>query len=150
MRRPLIQKLFRYSAASISGVITSGLLIALLHGALGWPGIASNLTSVTIATIPNYLINRYWTWQRSGRDRMTIEATVFWVFSLLGLLISTVFVAYADHRWGTTISIFVAQLAGFGLLWVGRFVFLDKVLYRVVEAIEEPHEPDKEAAHGTA
>jgi putative flippase GtrA len=152
LRRPLVQKLMRYSAASVAGAIVGLSSLAFFHSVLGWNAVVSNILSVTLGSIPNYLINRYWTWQRSGRDRMTIEATVFWVLALLGLLISTVFVNYADDRWGTTFALAVAQLCGFGVLWIGRFFFLDKVLFRVVTNLEDPHlhHTGSEAEHGQA
>jgi putative flippase GtrA len=132
-RRALIGKLFRYSVASLSGTVVGLGTLVLCKAGLGWSGVVSNLVSVTLGTIPNYLINRYWTWQRSGRARMSREVFAFWVLALLGLLVSTGFVAYADHRWGTTLAVAVAQLAGFGLLWVGKYVFLEKVLFRPIE-----------------
>jgi putative flippase GtrA len=150
LSRPLVQKLVRYSAASVAGVVTSYAALALFHDGLHWPAVPSNIASVMIGSIPNYLINRYWTWQRAGRDRMTVEITVFWVIALLGLLISTVFVWYADQRWDSTLALFAAQLMGFGILWVGRFIFLDKVLFRVVENIEHPHEDGEVPTHGQA
>ncbi len=137
--RPLVRKLFRYSLASVSGSIVGVGSLTIFSAVFGWGGVPSNLLSVTLGTIPNYLVNRYWTWERSGRDRMGTEAAVFWVLAVLGLIVSTVFVAYADHRWGTTLALVIAQLLGFGSLWVAKFVFLDKVLYRAVEAIEAEH-----------
>jgi putative flippase GtrA len=147
LRRPLVRKLFRYSVASLSGAFVGVGSLALFDAGFHWPAVAANLASVTLGTIPNYLVNRYWTWQRAGRERMTLEATVFWLIALLGLVVSTVFVAFADRRWGTTIALIAAQLSGFGLLWVGRFIFLDKVLYRVAEVIEEHVEEHEHHEH---
>jgi putative flippase GtrA len=150
LSRPLIRKLVRYSAASVAGVVTSFAALTLFHDGFGWSAVPANIASVLVGSIPNYLINRYWTWQRAGRDRMTVEITVFWVIALLGLLISTVFVWYANRRWDSTLALFAAQLAGFGILWVGRFIFLDKVLFRVVETIEHPHDEGEVPTHGPA
>jgi putative flippase GtrA len=145
-KRPLVQKLLRYCAASAAGTVAGLAALVFFHAVLEWPGVAANIASVTIGVIPNWLINRYWTWQRTGRDRMTLEAIVFWLIAIVGLILSSVFVAYADNRWGTTFAIAVAQMVGFGVLWVGRFIFLDRVLYRVARAIEEA---EYEHAHST-
>jgi len=142
----LVGKLVRYSLASAVGTVFGTGSLAVFHAVFGWPALISNLASVTVGAVPNYLINRYWTWRRSGRHRMGVEAIAFWLIALLGLAISTVFVAYADNRWGTTFALVVAQMVGFGLLWVGRFVFLDKVLYKVAEVLED----QLEEAHGEA
>ena len=144
--RTLWAKLVRYTLASLSGTVVGQGTLQLFYTGLDWPGWLSNVLSVTLGTIPNYLINRYWTWQRSGRERMGAEAAVFWVMALIGLLVSTGFVFLADQRWGDegegtkALAAAVAQLAGFGLLWVAKFVFLDRVLYKVVADEAPPAE----------
>lgn len=140
--RALARKLYRYSVASIAGTIIGTGSLALFTAVFGWPAELSNVLSVTLGTIPNYLINRYWTWQRAGRERMATESAVFWVLALLGLLISTVCVSYAERRWDTTLALVAAQLAGFGVLWVGKFLFLEKVLFKAVEAVEHHEHPE--------
>jgi putative flippase GtrA len=137
--RTLIGKVLRYSAASVAGTIVGEGTLILCSAGFGWSGVVSNLVSVSLGSIPNYLLNRYWTWQKAGRDRMATEVVVFWVMALLGLILSTFFVAYADHRWGTTLAIAIAQAVGFGVLWVAKFLFLDKVLFKTVERIEAEH-----------
>ncbi len=66
------------------------------------------------------------------------EIVPFWTYNLLGLLFSTMLVALADAWFGTTWSVQLANLVGFGVLWVGKFLFLEKVLFGVatVEAAE--------------
>jgi putative flippase GtrA len=133
--RPLVRKLWRYSLTSIVGTIVGqGSLIALSAG-LGWPGVPANLTAVTLGAIPNYLINRYWTWQKTGPNRLATEVLPFWIMTILGLVLSTLFVAYADDRWGTTTAIVIASTSGFALLWVAKFIVLDRLLFRVEQVV---------------
>jgi putative flippase GtrA len=99
---------------------------------IDWDGVPANLGSVAIGSIPNYLINRYWTWQQSGRNRIWGEIVPFWTMAFLGVVLSTLAVAYADRQWGTPLTIAIAQLSGFGVLWFARFLILDKVMWRVV------------------
>jgi putative flippase GtrA len=127
--RPLVRKLFRYSLTSLAGVAVGQSTLVLCVAVLGWPGVASNLVAVSAGTVPNYLLNRYWTWQKFGRNRFFGEVLPFWTMTLLGLLLSTIAVAYADHRWGTTFAISAANLSGFGVLWVAKFLLLDRVLF---------------------
>jgi putative flippase GtrA len=123
-------KLARYSAASVAGFVTGQATLILCHGGLGWSGVASNLAAVTLGSVPNYLINRYWTWNRRGRNRLLTEVLPFWGFALAGLILSTWFVAMADDRWGSTLAVSLAQIAAFGSLWLVRFVFLDRLIFR--------------------
>jgi hypothetical protein len=55
----------------------------------------------------------------------------------MGLVLSTVVVALADRWWGTTFAVAAANLAGFLVLWVGKFLFLEKCLFRATESTAE-------------
>ena len=135
LRSPTVVKLLRYSAASVVGVCVGTPILAVLYAATG-NAIASNLISVTCGAIPNYLINRRWTWHQTGKNRLWGEVIPFWVMSVLGMIASLVAVAYADDRWGTTLAVTAANLTGFGLLWVAKFLVLDKVMWKVVHKVE--------------
>jgi putative flippase GtrA len=135
-RSPTIVKLSRYSAASVVGVCVGTPVLVFLYGVLGWNEIAANLVSVTCGAIPNYLINRRWTWHQTGKNRLWGEVVPFWVMSALGMIASLFAVHYADNRWGTTLAVTLANLAGFGLLWVAKFLVLDKLMWKIVHDLQ--------------
>ena len=132
LRSATLQKLAKYSTASAAGVLVGQATLIFCLEALEWPALGANLASVTLGCIPNYTINRYWTWQRSGANRFWGEVVPFWSMAVLGVILSMLAVAYADNRWGTTFAVAVANLAGFGFLWVAKFLVLDKLMWRVV------------------
>jgi putative flippase GtrA len=136
LRAPTIVKLLKYSSASFAGLVVGQSVLALFYTGLGWGAIAANLVSVSIGAIPNYLINRYWTWHQTGRNRLWGEIVPFWVMSFLGMVVSLFTVAYAEDRWGTGLAVAIAQVAGFGVLWVAKFLVLDKVMWRIVHEIQ--------------
>lgn len=134
MRSPLLAKLLKYSAASVAGTITDGIVFALLYPSIGTP---ANVVSVALGAIPNYLINRYWTWAKKGRNQLMAEVVPFWAMAFLGLVISTVVVGYIhDHDGGTLIA-FAGKFGSFGVLWVARFVILDRVLFKTEPELTE-------------
>jgi putative flippase GtrA len=135
LRSPTVVKLFRYSTASVVGVCVGTPVLAVLYAATGY-AILSNLVSVTCGAIPNYLINRRWTWHQTGKNRLWGEVVPFWAMSVLGMIASIVAVAYADSRWGTTLAVTAANLTGFGLVWVAKFLVLDRIMWKVVHKIE--------------
>lgn len=141
-------KFVRYSTASAVAVVVSQVALVIFNAGLGWSGVRANLMSVVIASIPNYLINRHWTWQQTGPNRLWTEIVPFWVMALLGTILSTLAVDYADGRWGTPLAVGIAQLSGFGVLWVARFVILDKVMWQVVHDLH-PEVADEEVATRT-
>jgi putative flippase GtrA len=129
-RPPLTTRLARFAGVSVvSVVITQGLLV-LFNGVLGWPGWVANVMAVGIAAGPAYLLNRRWVWAKFGPHSMSREVVPFWAYTFAGLLVSTALVAIADEVWGTTIAVQIANIVGFGVLWVGKFVLLDRVLFR--------------------
>ena len=132
LRSATLQKLVKYSTASAAGVLVGQATLIFCLEALEWDALPSNLASVTLGCIPNYTINRYWTWQRSGANRFWGEVVPFWTMAVLGAVLSMLAVAYADDRWGTTIAVAIANLAGFGFLWVAKFIVLDRLLWKVV------------------
>ncbi len=53
----------------------------------------------------------------------------FWGLTFAGLILSTLFVAIASQWSDSTVVVSLANLAGFGVLWVAKFVILDAVLF---------------------
>ena len=133
---PTIQKLFKYSMASVVAVSVGQPVFWIFDGALGWDAIPANLVSVSVGAVPNYLINRSWTWHQTGKNRLWGEVVPFWVMSALGMFLSLGTVAYAEDRWDTTIAVAIAQLAGFGVLWIAKFVVLDRVMWKIVHDLQ--------------
>jgi len=124
-----VRKAAKYSFVSgISVLLTLTLLIGF-KGGFGLSGATANLLAVSLAAGPSYVLNRYWTWGKRGRNHVWKEMVPFWSMALLGLVFSTWLVALADQRWGTVLAVSLANLCAFGLLWIGRFVVLDRVLF---------------------
>jgi putative flippase GtrA len=142
LRSPLIQKLVKYSTASAAGVVVGQATLIFGLEVLGWHALVSNLASVTLGCIPNYTINRYWTWQQSGQNRLWGEVIPFWSMASAGALLSMLAVAFADHQWGTTFAVAIANLVGFGVLWAAKFLVLDRLMWRVVHDLHPEVEID--------
>jgi putative flippase GtrA len=136
LRSPTVRKLAKYSAASVVAVSVGQPVFWICNGLLGWDAIISNLVSVSAGAVPNYLINRRWTWSQTGKNRLWGEIVPFWAMSALGVILSVVAVNYADDRWHSTPINAIAQLAGFGVLWLAKFLVLDRVMWRIVHDLQ--------------
>ena len=143
LRTPLIEKLIKYSFGSAAGVVTDVTVLFVCAELLDLSKMTSHLIAVTAATVPNYTINRYWTWQQSGKNRLWGEVVPFCVMALLGFAMSTLFVNYADDEWGTTLAVVAANLAGFGVVWPAKFLVLDRLMWKVADRMvgDEAAEP---------
>lgn len=137
--RTLVHKLAKYSAASLVGVTVGQSCLYLFYEVLDLPGVLANLLAVAISSIPAYLINRYWVWQKRDRNSLRGEVVPFWGMAFLGLILSSIAVAVVDDRTDSALAIAVANMAGFGVLWVAKFIVLDKVLF--AEVGRDPAEP---------
>jgi putative flippase GtrA len=144
LRTPRVEKLLKYSLGSAVGVVTDAVVLFMGAELLGMDKFNAHLLAVGVATVPNYTINRYWTWQQSGKNRLWGEVMPFWVMAFLGFAMSSLFVAYAKEEWDTTLAVLAANLAGFGVVWPLKFLVLDKLMWKVVPDLDL----DEEAGTG--
>jgi putative flippase GtrA len=134
------RRALKYSMVSVVAVACSQTILVTCHGVLDWSPVASNVTAVAISAIPSYFLNRAWVWGRTGSHDWLREVVPFWVFAFVGLALSILFV-WAAAKWSdATIVVSAANLSAFGILWVGRYVLLDQLLFK---ALEHVHEDDQ-------
>jgi putative flippase GtrA len=141
-------KALRYSTVSLFGVVVTQVLIVLLYSGVGVAAWLANFIAVTISSIPAYLLNRAWVWDKRDAHSLTREVLPFWGMAILGLVISTIAVAIVSNYTDATIAVSATNIASFGVLWVGKFFVLEKVLFKgehvsLAEAepwIAAPHE----------
>ena len=139
LERPIVRKLARYAAASMVGVVVGQSCLFFFYQVLELPGVVANFLAVAISSVPAYLINRYWVWQKRDRNDLRREVIPFWGMAFAGLVLSSIFVYFVDKRTDWPPAIAAANLAGFAVLWVAKFFVLDKVLF--AEVGRDPTEP---------
>lgn len=105
---------------------------ALLQGAYQLTSMgaaAANVFAVTVSSLPAYLVNRRWVWGRTGRHSVRREIVPFWTYSFVGLGLSTLAVAVIHDRWASSVAVSAANIGAFALIWMAKFVFLDRWLF---------------------
>ncbi len=133
-------------SVSVFTSVVSLVVLGTLAGALGVAAWLANVVATAVGTVPSYLLNRRWVWQRQGSGDPWREVAPFWLLSFTGLVASTIGVALADRvaraaglSGGVrTLTLLVANVGSFGLLWVGQFLLLDRVLFRDRTAAPAP------------
>lgn len=104
----------------------------------------ASLLTAAILTGPNFFANRNFVWRDSNKDRLRTQILVFWVAAMLGVALSTLLTLWVEHLVKgqgaivESICVFGAQLTGFGVVWVGRYLILDRWLFKVTHGGEEP------------
>jgi putative flippase GtrA len=126
--------MIRYASTSLVMVALTQISIIVFVQVIGWDAVPANLASTMIVSIPAFLTNKYWVWGKSGRARIRREVIPFWVFTVAGWGLSTLAVAFAadntkDDTLFHLIAVLIASIAGFGILWVLKYLFLDKLMF---------------------
>ena len=98
---------------------------------------AASLLVAAIITLPNFFANKHFVWRIMSRENLRSQVLVFWVAVMLSVSLATLFThvvenAMADQtKLVSGVAVFVAQLLGYGLVWVGRFLMLDRWLFKL-------------------
>ena len=136
-RTPGAQKAIRYSLVSAISVGVQQVGLFTLYAGLHWTARSAAITASLLGGIPSYYLNRMWTWGKKGRSHLLKEVLPFWVIAIVGLIFSTWAADFGESvakdltstRLLQGMIVNFAALAAFGILWVGKFIFFNKVLF---------------------
>ena len=112
---------------SVFNTVFSQTLLFVANSVWGWGGGSSNAFAAIIASIPAYLLSRAWVWEKTGSHSVAREVVPFWVITFLGLGVSTLAAEFADRQFGAGIWVNVASLTAYFVVWVAKFLLLDKL-----------------------
>jgi putative flippase GtrA len=136
---PPKERMAKYVAASAVGVVTGSTLLLFFLKVVDLEPVPANVAAVTLSSIPAYLINRAWVWNKTSGHSIKREIVPFWTLAFLGLLLSTILVDYVTDHTDNDLLILMANWGGFAILWVAKFFILDKVLFGPGGATPEEH-----------
>lgn len=143
LRSDMGRRSLRYVAMSGVAVVVSQAVLLITYGHLRWNELAAQTAAVVISTIPAYFMSRMWVWEKGGRSHLWKEVIPFWGISFAQFLISLIGVHFGqgvvegltdDHQL-RTLGLLTISLGLYGIMWVGKFVLLNRVLF----AHREPH-----------
>ncbi|MGD0881945.1 MAG: GtrA family protein [Acidimicrobiales bacterium] len=146
-------KLVKYTAVSAISALTSIVVLTFVYGVLRlWTEVYSTLFANIVAGVPSYVLNRRWVWGRSGRSHWWREILPFWVMSLTGIgfaiYAATLARDFSDahhlHHTTRTVVVVGANVAAFGIVWLLKFLILNRLFAEIadVELRDEHPEPE--------
>ena len=136
-------KLIKYTTVSAISALTSIVVLTVVYGVLQlWSPVVSTLFANIVAGVPSYLLNRRWVWGKSGRSHWWREVLPFWVMSLTGigfaLVTATLAKDFANahhlHHLTRTILVVGANIAAFAVVWLLKFMILNRLFAQIAEA----------------
>lgn len=147
------RKKLRYAGVSVV-FVPLGQAGVLLFGALFNSYVAGSLMSAAILTLPNFFANKRFVWRVMSKDNQRTQILVFWVAAMLGVTFATGLTWIVEQLTADQTGLFkkacviAAQLTGFGIVWVARFLILDRWLFKVTHGGTEPDPDDIDGMRG--
>lgn len=146
VRAGLVRKVLRYGTGAIVAVICSQTTFLVLYGPLGASTTVSSVCAWFAGAVPNYWINRSWTWGRRGRPSLRRELLPYAAIILGTLVLAIVATAsVAAVLDGTSVSDGAQTLLVSGtyflvyaLMFVFRFLLFDRLF--AAQGTQETHE----------
>lgn len=135
---PQGRKFFRYAMVSVISAAVSFSVLFLVYGALRmWSEVPDTLLANVVAAFPSYYLNRSWVWGKTGRSHLMREVAPFWAVSIASIVFSIFSASEARHlsdvhhlhHLGRTVVVLGANLGAFGILWVLKFLFFNRLFH---------------------
>jgi putative flippase GtrA len=127
----------------VISAVTALVILTIVYGVLRlWGEVFSTLFSNICAGIPSYYLNRQWVWGKSGRSHIWRELVPFWVVSISGvafaLYTASLAQSYANthhlQHFERTLLVIGANVAAFGILWILKFLILNRLFKEIADA----------------
>ena len=133
--RSLGLRFSKFTAGSVFATLLSQITLTGLYGWAHTSATVASLVAFVVGAIPNFVINWKWTWRRSGKPALMRELVPYIAIIVGGGLAATGLTTLTDHvlaplvtdRAWRTVTLDVAYLASYAILFVVKFALLDKV-----------------------
>lgn len=145
LRRRVSQRLGRFAVASGTATVISQLTFLACYGPGHLPAFAVGMLAFVAGSVPAYVINRYWTWRprEHAAAAPRLRLVPYYTVMIGCALASAGLTALAGHLLDPlalsatmrTTLVDACYLASYGLLFVLKFVLLDRVVFARTSAV---------------
>jgi putative flippase GtrA len=114
---------------------------------------AASLLNAALLTLPNFFANKLYVWKVTSRENQRTQIAIFWVAAMLGVGFATGLTYLVEQLTADQpglvkrLAVVAAQLTGFGIVWVGRFLILDRWLFRLTHSGRGPSPAEEAELH---
>lgn len=117
----------RYLVVTAVSTPANVAVIWALLASTEWHPLICNLLSATAVTIPTFFACALWVWPQSGPAPG--RAAAYWTSSLVNVALASLAVAMAGRSGADDSVLAFVPFAAYTFLWVGRFFFLDRIVF---------------------
>ena len=135
------EKIIRYCGVSVVNVLVGQGILAFCLLVLDLGGVLSQFIAASLSAIPAYILSRRWVWKQRGKDSFRTEVLPFWTMAIIGLVFAVASIAIMERFTDHPIVIMLTSLGAYGVVWVGKYFVLDKIMWRV------PADPEPTSAN---
>jgi putative flippase GtrA len=123
-------RLARFAGVSVVSTLATQVCVFTLVDGVHLNGVSANILTVSITSVLSYQLNRAWVWGHRDAHSLRGEVLPYWLMVLAGLVVSTVLAGLAyRHLAAAGWAVSLANLAGFGLVWVLKFHVLERYVF---------------------
>ena len=136
-RRPLAVRLAKFTAGSALAAVISEAAFILVYGVVGAGPRVAGVVAFLAGAIPNWGLNRRWTWRRRGRPRLGREVLPYVAVVISTAVAATALSGVADGwvrglatpRWVQVGLVGMAFLLPYGALFLLKFMLLERLVF---------------------
>jgi putative flippase GtrA len=135
-RLSLKTRVIRYSAGSAVAAGVSELTLTLLVGLARMSAGPAAVVAFLAGAVPNWVLNRQWAWEHTGRVRVRRELVPYVAIVLVTLAATAGASAAVDaatrhaSHWVSVVAVDGAYIAATGVMFVIKFVLFDRLVFR--------------------
>jgi len=135
VRSGLVRRVFRFGTNAIVATICSQTTFIVLYGPLGASTTVSSTLAWLAGAIPNYWLNRSWTWGRRGRPSMRRELLPYAAIVLGTLVLAVVATGLGEallqqtsvSRTAQTLLVWAIYFSVYVVMFGFRFLLFDRL-----------------------
>ena len=136
-RRPVAVRLVKFTANSAVAAMISEATFVVIYGALDAGARLAGVVAFVAGAIPNWALNRRWTWRRRGRPRLGREVLPYIAVVIATATAATALSALADgwvrglaaSRSFQVALVAMAYLLPYGVVFLIKFLLFDRVVF---------------------
>ena len=128
----------KFVLVTLVNISINQIVLYIANTQFGLSGGWASLVAALIGTGPAYFLSRRWVWEKTGPHSLKGEVAPFLAIALLGLVVSGALAEIAGRAFGAGLAVNAGNLLGYFVVWVIKFVLLDR-LFASADATEETH-----------